>query len=89
MEKAAVSGFERQPAGRRNRRVPWAGPFTLLWTVQAKAKDAAPTGTAPAEGATVTEIGGTHEQRLGFHSQARNALDGLDHLRKMHGGAAV
>ena len=58
MEKAAVSGFECQPAGRLNRSVPWAGPFTLLCTVQAKAKDAAPTGTAPAEGATVTEMAG-------------------------------
>jgi hypothetical protein len=30
-----------------------------------------------------------HQQRLGFHSQARNAMHALDYLRKMHGGALV
>ena len=32
---------------------------------------------------------GADQQRLGLHSQARNVMHALDHLRKMHGGAPV
>src|SRR5579884_1264024 len=58
IENGADSGSERQPVGSLSRSVPCAGPFTLLCTVQEKAKDFVPSGTAPAAGETVTEIAG-------------------------------
>src|SRR5579871_1108385 len=52
------AGDECQPAGNCRWTVPSAGPLTLLWTEQEKANDLAPTGIAPAAGATMMDIAG-------------------------------
>ena len=52
----------------------------MLCTVHVNAKDFEPSGTAPADGDTVTEIAGPTSSGFETMSDARNALAGLDRL---------
>ena len=56
--------MERHPWGSFKRSTPCAGPFSLLCTVAVKANDFELSGTAPAEGETVTEMAGPTSRGL-------------------------